>query len=653
MSEPKSHSSRDRALALRLIPADHGLLAEITTLENGAIWGPVPLVALEVYDKALKRVVRVENWQTIHVERVEDGFHVLMADSAHGIEAGIWLRHQQGELSCLVPVAEIYERDPAMFRLFSLDVLPGLITVRNGTLLLPINTGLLCPTASCPAVEDRFLIYGEQERWELTPTLPYCAGWKPGGGIMALARQGAADAECRVRTDGSSGGTTGFALSLRRFWPDPVDFTTREIRFVPIPAEGDPLAFCANRLRRHIMEDLGKKTLSERAEESPEVAYMMDAYIMKLLHGVENFGYMMDGQKPLNPGSFQKYMTFAEASDGLRKLKRAGVDRILTQCTGWNARGHDGLYPLRFPVEERLGGERDFRNMIRTGVDLGYHMQVHDNFIMLNLTAPGFDRDHAIIDIHGEPLVHGRWAGGLEASAWPLALPPERIGGHMRKMQALGLKGMFYMDYMQQPLEVNYHPKFGGPRSHCAAGQVSILNAAREIFGSCGTEFGFLPCAVAADHISTCGSAFHLDMCDPAWPISALIDRQQIVPVWEMAMSGLVALEARDGPTWSNAMNCVLFGGVPRDEWAVRPGVMPVLDDARIVAQKLTYDLTIGRFGDLKRHQITHFARSADSVMETRFSDGTEVTADFSDHRLWVNGEAVEQPEGMPLFDKR
>jgi hypothetical protein len=59
-----------------------------------------------------------------------------------------------------------------------------------------------------------------------------------------------------------------------------------------------------------------------------------------------------------------------------------------------------------------------------------------------------------------------------------------------------------------------------------------IVEEGRRIFGSCGTEFGFLPCAVAADHISTCGDPWHLTMCKPEWPIMALIDRRQVVPVW-------------------------------------------------------------------------------------------------------------------------
>ena len=450
-----------------------------------------------------------------------------------------------------------------------------------------------------------------------------------------------------MATDGRGGGSTGFAVTLRRTWIDPVDFAQREIRFLPLPRAEEPVGYCAKRLRRHIMHDLGKKTLVERAAESPAVAYLLDAYIMKLFHGIEQSGYMMEGHQPVNPGSFQKYMTFAEASACLRKLKQAGVDRILTQCTGWNARGHDGLYPTRFPIDERLGGEAGFREMIRTGNELGFNMQVHDNFIMQNLASPDFDRDYTIIDIFGDPLIHGCWAGGPETSGWPLAMPEERLEGHLRRMQDLGLKGMYYVDYMEQPLEVNYHPKHKGPRADCARGQVRIIEACRQVFGACGTEFGFLPCAVAADHIATCGDPWHLTMCKPEWPIVALIDHQRVVPVWQMAMSGLVALEARGRRELGNAMTCILYGGVPRDEWATRPGVMPLLDDARITALKAISDLCITRFGYLKRLEITAYRRLAEEVHATRFADGTEVTADFAQQLLWVNGTLIACPDAL------
>lgn len=632
---------------LNLYPEGQRMLAQLTLKRSGRVWGPVPLLALDVFDKPLKRIECIENWQVEYTELVDGGVRIVVSDRPHGIEVGLRLRLQEGELSILIAPGEIYERDPVMYRLFAVNLLPGLLSVHNGSLLLPLNTGMLCPTTGAPAVKDRFLIYGEQERWELTPALPFCAAFDDKGGLMALARQGACDAECRVETDGRGKGNAGFAVSLRRTWVDPVDYCNREVRIVPLPPANDPVGFCARRLRRHVMDDLGKKTLEERAGESPEVAYLLDAYIMKLFHGIENVGYMMEGKTTVNPGSFQNYMTFAEAAAGLQKLKQAGVGKILTQCVGWNTKGHDGLYPTRFPIEERLGGEAGFREMIRTGNALGFNIQVHDNFIMQNLNSPDFDRDYAVIDIHGEPLIHGRWAGGPEASGWPLAMPEERIAGHLRRMKDLGLKGMYYVDYMQQPLEVNYHPKHKGPRSACARGQVLIVEECRRVFGACGTEFGFLPCAVAADHISTCGDPWHLTMCKPEWPICALIDRKRVVPVWQMVMSGLVALEARNGATWANAMTCILFGGVPRDEWSVRPGVMPVLDDRRIAALKAMYDLCVTRFGHLKRHQITAFRKLGDDASQTTFDDGTTVTADFKGGELSVNGRPVSRPEAL------
>ncbi|MEI6521094.1 MAG: DUF5696 domain-containing protein [bacterium] len=632
---------------LELILVHNNKLAEVTLNDKntGKRWGPASLLTLDVFDKPLKRIENVDKWRIEHVEPVENGLHVMISDNNHGIEIGIWLRLYDGELSVLLSPSEIYERDSVMYRLFAVNILPDLMNVQNGTLLLPINTGMLCPTTGKPAIHDRFLIYGEQERWELTPSLPFCACWDNDAGIMALARQGACDAECRVETDGKNGGETGFSMSLRRTWIDPVDYTNREIRFIPIKEKSDPVIFCAKRLRQHIMIDLGKKTLVERAAESPEVAYLMDAYIMKLFHGIENVGYMMEGKQTVNPGSFQSYMPFSEATACLKKLKQAGIEKIVTQCVGWNTKGHDGLYPTRFPVEERLGGETGFRNLIRTGIDLGFNIQVHDNFIMQNLNSPDFNRDYAIIDIFGEPLIHGRWAGGPEASGWPLAMPEERIAGHLKHMKNLGLKGMYYVDYMQQPLEVNYHPKYKGPRADCAKGQVLIVEECKRVFGACGTEFGFLPCAVAADHISTCGDPWHLTMCKPEWPVFTLIDRKNVVPVWQIAMSGLVALEARGGVKWDNVMACILYGGIPRDEWSTKPGVMPVLNDTRIAALKAVNDICITQYGHLKKYEITDYKKLCDDAYSTSFADGTEVTADFEKHIIKVNDKEIVCPE--------
>jgi hypothetical protein len=57
--------------------------------------------------------------------------------------------------------------------------------------------------------------------------------------------------------------------------------------------------------------------------------------------------------------------------------------------------------------------------------------------------------------------------------------------------------------------------------------------------------------------------------------------------------------------------------------------------------------LCVVKFGHLKRQQITGYRRLSDDVHQTRFADGTEVTADFASQELVVNGKHVTRPTAL------
>ncbi len=624
---------------------DKSLEFELTDKRSGRTWGPTPLLHIEVHDKPVRTEQILREVRIDRVTELGDGVHVTVGHRAMHVDVGLWVRIEGDELVVTLSPGEVYERDPRLHRVFAIDVLPELLTASAGEkVILPVNSGVVFDPADKPERRDAFLLYAEQERWELVPTIPVCAVKGDGAGLMILASKGDCDAQCRVATDGAGSAGVGFAFSLRRHWPDPVDASLREFRYRAIPADADPVVYVSKRLRRHVTDTLGKPTLRERAAESPEAAYLLDAYVMKLFYAVENEGAMMAGKEKSDPVTFVDVMTFAEAGENLRRLHDAGVGKILTQSVGWNLRGHDGLYPTRFPVEPRLGGEAGFRELLRLGSSLGYQMNVHDNYMMNVGGSPDFDPDCIIQDIHGEPLVHGCWGGGVEYASWPLALSPERVEGNMHRVKDLGLEGMYYMDYMAQPLEVNYHPKHRGPRGDHARGMADIVAKARNIFGSAGVEFGFLPVAVEADMAVNCGTDWHIRLCRPEWPITPLLEKR--VPIWELALHGLVLNEGQ-ALSWAGAMTNILMGKHPRDEWSARPGVMPVLDDERIAKLKAMYDLVLGRFGSLQAEELTDYAEPADGVKCTRYADGTEVTADFNEGRLEVNGRAIERPEAL------
>lgn len=607
----------------------------------------VPLITFEVCDRMQERTDHLSQYKIMGIESGENVFHVSVRDGFRGVTIGIWLTMTiDGELSILVPPAEVEESKDDLYRVYSINVLPGLMAVdKDGKMLIPVNTGVLCSPFGKPRIKDRFLIYGEQERWELVPTLPVCGMQTPRGGLVVVATQGASDMYCEASTDGAGNGYVGMYPMFRRQWIDPVDWSQREIRISPLKPGEDMVVRTAKRLRRHVMDDLGKPTLRQRAEESPQCAYQQNAYTMKIFHGIQRQGIMMYGSENRSEELlFKRTLTFADAERNFRMLKKAGIDRVYFQSVGWNPRGHDGAWPTDFPIEQRLGGEAALRKMIVTAKELGYQITTHLNCASSFFKSPDFNPDRVIHDIWGQPKVVGFWGGGIKSTHWGLSFPEGWIEDRMNKVKALGFNGMQYLDGIGNPLYINYHPVHRGPRRDHAAGINRYLDIARSIFGGIETEMGFLYCALHADAIACGGSDWHLSLCKPEWPITALLDQR--VPVWQLALHDLITHESQN-LDWKDTMDCILFGKVPRDEWAAEPGIMPILDSARIAKLKARYDLCCDRFGHLVREEMTDWCKLADGVEQTRYSDGTEVTADFAKQELFVDGKLIGVPKAL------
>ncbi len=636
---------KDDRLKMEVILQDSLLYITLTDLQAGKKWGKVPLLRMEVYDKMQRGIDVIEKYVVDRNEHLNNGLHVIIGERFHGIRLGLWLRIINGELSVFLQPMEIYEDNPDIYRLFAIDLFPGLMLAEEkDSLLLPILSGMRCKPGNKPKITERFLIYGEQERWELFPTLPFCAVDAIKGGLMALSVKGASDTECRVNTDGAGCGTIGLGFSFRRYWNDPIDFENRNILFIPIPAGERADIFCSKRIRRHVVNDLKKPTLTQRAKESPEVAYLLKAYIMKMFFAIENCGIMMYEKDKNDPVTYKRVMTFKQAQTCLQKIHDAGITSVLTEMVGWNPRGHDGMYPTRLPPDERLGGEMDFRELILFGNNLGYHMSVHDNYIDSYKVAPNWDPETTIHDMFGEPLVSGFWGGGINYRQWPLAFSYERLEGEMRRVREYGVRGMYYCDGMGTPLEVNYHPRHRGPRSEYAKGICRILETAKKVAGSVGTEVGFLYCIVPADCIATTGWDWDLKKIRPLWPITVLCD--ELLPIWHLALHGLIVFEGH-GHTWKDIMQKIVLGLHPRTQWCVEPDIIPVLDDALVKTLKTEYDLVLGHFGYLQTLAMTDWQKSDHQQIISRFEDGTEIMADFAAEVLTVNGKEVKRPEAL------
>ncbi|CAN5453486.1 hypothetical protein BH09VER1_BH09VER1_36250 [soil metagenome] len=638
------YTIENQDLRLELQSADRHLQARLVVKSTGFATPFVPLISLQIWDRMQERLDVIERYEVLQCELVEENtLHVIVRDVFRRLTVGIWLKMTADDLSILFPPAEVEEANERIYRLFAARLLPGLIgTGAEGKVFLPLAKGVLFSPAGKPALSDRFLIYGEQERWELLTTMPLCGVQGERGGWLVLGAQGASDLYCEVATDGRDGATVGLYPMFRKYWPDPMNWEQREIRIRALAPGVDLVTAAGQHLRRHIIEDLKKPTLVQRAKESPACAYQQSAYTMKLFHGIQQQGIMMYGHEAKDTDIlYKRTLPFAEAARNFNKLKEAGVDRIEFQSVGWNPRGHDGAWPTDFPIDRRLGGETGFRAMIEEAKRLGFHITTHLNLKSACYASPNFNPDWVLHDIWGEPKVTGSWGGGASTNHWTFAIPEEFIRSRILRLKELGFNGVQYLDGMGNPLYVNYHPKHRGSRAAYAEGTNRLLKIAREICGASGTEMGYLYCAIHSDTLVGVGD-YHLMNAKPEWPVFQLIEEK--VPVLGMALHGLVTLE-NHGLDWPQTMRAILFGEVPQDEWSSEGNVMPILDGARIAKLKARYDLCCCEFGHLVTEQLVSWRRLATKVEETTFGDGTKVVADFANGHLTVNGKDVPRPE--------
>jgi len=624
----------------------------VVTMErsNGGRYGPVPLVGFDTYLSFCERIespgqpVRVRQWTPI-----EQGLHLELYDRGSQISVGLLLELAGERLRLTLKMSELAERDDSAWRLYGVRFLPGLMTVgEGGSVLLPLSCGRMFSPAGAPPMEDTFLIYGEQKRWELLPMLPVASVGACGEGVIAVAAQCPEDASVRVWTDGKGRGGIDMGACLRENWTDPVDTMDRTIEFVPAPLDPDLLHTTARILRRHVVEDLGMRPIAERAGESEWIRYLTGAMTVKLFFGVLDQGCGRAHPQDPSHGQYLNCMTFAEATAALKKIKAAGVDALLTESVGFLPNGHDGCYPSHDCFDTRIGGRDGFSRMVEAGKKLGFAMNVHDNYNEGYEISPDFDWRWCSHDIHGQPQQRGRWGGGQSYLQCMRALPEDRVEGALARMKAMGLSGTGYIDAIGNPLYRNYHLEHGGPRRHHAEGIERVLKAAGATYGGVSTECGFL---YAARHCTTvCMPSAHYQAhgIRAHWPLGSV--DLELVPLYLLALSGLLMID-RHGHGKRGIIEQLLLGLHPHfGDFTMRHAGCGIqaFNDKLVREMKFTYDTVCTTFRHLQGQRVIRWEKNADGTEQTAYADGTDVRADFAGETVAVNGAKLKTLETYP-----
>lgn len=377
--------------------------------------------------------------------------------------------------------------------------------------------------------------------------------------------------------------------------------------------------------------------------------------------GYLDLNLFMGIEKPLLVWrSFVPMTTFRQARAILEDLRRRGVERMEVTLLGWTSRGYMGAPPVRFPVEEGLGGEAGLRELVGYARQQGIGLWLYDQFLWAAAGAPGYSARSDVVRRATRELT------GFSRSLSPVpAISREqtyyllnpfaalRIARRdVPAMAALGVTGVLD-ENLGALLHLDYNPARATGRREFAQALVQLT----EVYRRHGLKVG-----------TNKGNAFILGSVDRLQDIpmegSRLLFADETVPFYQMVVHGYIpysgdffeAGNLRADPV-RERLRAIEFGALPRyvityedtsklaDTWFFQLYSSRYADWADAMVEE--YRELVGRLGYLQGVPMYSHRRLDEGVYEVRYEDGSRVLVNYRSAPYRLAGpqaEALEVP---------
>ena len=423
------------------------------------------------------------------------------------------------------------------------------------------------------------------------------------------------------------------------------------VDFYPLPAD----AGYSDMAKVYRDYQLGRgevKRLSERVKGNPALAYSADSIYVRIKHarkkaqrGVPSHHKQTVGNEP----ELEIFFTFDDMADIMKRMKAAGIDKAEVCSVGWNIAGHDGRFPTYFPVEPAIGGEKKFRETIRLGKDLGYHINCHINQVSVFEISDRWKDNGIALRPDGKPYktICPAPGGDLHWACYKRVCDMW-IKDDYPQIRDLGLNGIFHIDVMSY---IGAYPCCD-PRHPLTRKQTSeYMNKsgayADEIFGGYASEGG-------QDHLArTLDFALYL-WSYPAWEGKPERLATKHVPLYQLVYNGIImsnpyytTIDALYPKAYSTSDQRKAYDYLdnPENRWlkSIEFNARPIFyycDYTDLRPMKRAYD----EWQKLKHLQLefmTYHGELAPNVSIARYEGGDEIVVNYTDAPFAYRGETV------------
>jgi hypothetical protein len=527
----------------------------------------------------------------------------------------------------------ISEGLPELYRVLSLEILPefgAAKTGERGYLTLPNWSG--CQTFFNKTYPRQICqtIYSSNDQWENNCNMPVFGITREQGTLCGLVAEGDYDAElvCRLHWEAWQLNSIHPRLIYRWEQQDPLIEGKREIQYRFATADdpsGEGYVFCGKTYRDFLRRERRLQTWSEKATARPASVDYRDRFFLKIFMAFKE--PQEDGR-----GRFQTTCTFKEVRKILEICLARKMTRLAVVLVGWGRDGHDGMPPTRFPVDERLGGEAEFRNLADWCRQKGIMLAVHDSYGEGYECSPEFDPADVIQHRTGEPWQGIIWSGGRVHKLCPGVFVEKHTKRDIRRIRSLGVWGHHHIDAVGSFMTCHAESHPLKQRKEYTAQVAQMFRVATEEMGSVSTEMPFGPYFPEVDGL------FH-SYTDPSpWQKVSEVGRHFLdrnVPLLQTVLHGSVICGESVGLHPGDPLHWLDLGLSPTWEVCAKPADsfgIPAFSDALEEMSRI-YDLYYGEEGlalRLNALEITGRREVAEKVSATCYSDGSEVRVNRS-----------------------
>ena len=537
---------------------------------------------------------------------------------------------EDGEgFSVRIEDAGIIEGNPGLYRILGLEVLPGFGAARTGEegyLTLPNWSGCQTFFDKTYPREVRQTIYSSNDQWEHVCNMGVFGVTRAHGTLCGIVAAGDYDAELICRLHWEDARSNGAHPQFIYRWQQQDERITgrREMRYFFAPADydgGEGYVFCGKSYREFLRKERGLLTWEEKAKCRPAVLDYRDRFILKIFMAYKD--PQADGRGP-----YHATCTFAQVREILEDCLQRGVTRLAVMLVGWGRDGHDGMPPTRFPVDERLGGERGFRELAAWCTAHDIMLGVHDSYGESYACSPEFDPADVIRHRTGELWQGVIWSGGQVHKTCPSVFVDKHTKRDVPRVRALGVYGHHHVDAIgsfmtcfspEHPLQ---------QRADFAAEVRRMFQFIQEEMGSVSTEMPFGP------YFSVVDGFFHSYSHPSTWHRASAVGRyflDRSIPLLSVVLHGSVNCGEGVGalrndplfwldwgltPAWEVCMVASESFGIPS---------YPAVADELVAIYRRYFDAD-GLLASLNGLEIEERRELEGGVTRTRYSDGTCVT---------------------------